>query len=125
MAKETKGKKGRDVAAAAADNVPRLSGHPRAKAHIAMAKAWAGLIGFVAVTLLSRGAGVPWFDALLRGLGAGVVAYLVAWAAAVAVWQHLARAELEVMRRRTEERLREQREAAEAAAAESDDAGAV
>ncbi len=72
----------------------------------------------MAVTLLSRGAGVPWFDSLLRGLGAGVVCYLVAWIAAVAVWSHLAKAELEVMRRRAEERRQAEREAAQA-----DDAG--
>lgn len=107
-----KAKKGGE--AAAADNLPRLSAHPRARSQIGMAKSWAGLIGFVAVTLLSRGADVPWFDALLRGLGAGIVAYLVAWAAAVAVWQHIARAELEVMRERTLARRRAEREAAEA-----------
>ena len=123
MAKGKKGKKGGD-AGAGAEGVPRLSAHPRARAQIGMAKSWAGLVGFVAVTLLSRGAGLPWFDALLRGLAAGIVAYLVAWAAAVAVWQHLAKAELEVMRRRQEERLREEREATQAAAG-SDDAGAA
>jgi uncharacterized membrane protein YccC len=106
------------------DNLPRLSAHPRARSHIALAKSWAGLIVFVAVTLLSRGAGLPWFDSLLRGLGAGIVAYLVAWAAAVVVWQNIAKAELEVMRKRTEERLRAAREAAEAADAERDEAGA-
>ena len=111
MAKE-KGKKG--GGAAAADNVPRLSAHPRARAQIGLAKSWAGLIGFVAVTLLSRGAEVPWFDALLRGLGAGVLAYLVTWAAAVAVWQHIARAELEVMRQRVLERRRAELEATNA-----------
>ena len=83
-----------------------------------MAKSYAGLGVFIVVTLLSRSAGLPWFDALLRGLGAGIVAYLVAWAAAVAVWRHIAAAELEVMRRRIEERRRADREAAEA-----DDAG--
>ena len=107
-----------DSEAAAADNQPRLSAHPRARAQIGLAKSWAGLIVFVAVTLLSRGAELPWFDALLRGLGAGIVAYLVAWAAAVAVWHHIAKAELELMRRRTEERQRAEREAAEADDAE-------
>jgi hypothetical protein len=110
-------------AAAASDNVPRLSAHPRARAQIGAAKSWAGLLGFVAVTLLSRGADVPWFDALLRGLGAGIVAYLVAWAAAVAVWQHIARAELQVMEQRRAERLRAERDAEEAQSG-GDDAGA-
>ena len=117
MAKEKKEKK--DGAAEEADTVPRLANHPRARSQIGLAKSWAGLIGFVAVTLLSRSAGVPWFDSLLRGLGAGVVCYLVAWIAAVAVWSHLAKAELEVMRRRAEERRRAEREAA----GQADDAG--
>jgi hypothetical protein len=43
----------------------------------------------------------------------------VAWIAAVAVWSHLAKAELEVMRRRAEERRRADREAA----GQADDAG--
>ena len=117
MAKAKKEKK-KDLAAEEPDTVPRLANHPRAKSQIGLAKSWAGLIGFVTVTLLSRSAGVPWFDALLRGLGAGVVCYLVAWMAAVAVWSHLAKAKLEVMRRRAEERLQAEREAAQA-----DDAG--
>ncbi len=117
MAKEKK-EKPKDTSADEPDTVPRLTNHPRAKSQIGLAKSWAGLIGFVAVTLLSRSAGVPWFDSLLRGLGAGIVCYLVAWMAAVAVWSHLAKAELEVMRQRTEERGRAEREAAQA-----DDAG--
>ena len=106
---------------AAPDNRPRLSTHPRARTHIALAKSWAGLLGFVAVTLLSRGAGVPWFDALLRGLGAGLVAYLVAWAAVVAAWRHIARAELKVLYDRRMERLRAEKEGADA----GDDAAGV
>lgn len=118
MAKEKKEKK-KGGAVEEPDTVPRLANHPRAKSQIGLAKSWAGLIGFVAVTLLSRSAGVPWFDSLLRGLGAGIVCYLVAWMAAVAVWSHLAKAELEVMRRRTEERRQAEREAA----GQADDAG--
>ncbi len=124
MAKKKKEKGGSDGELAAAkpgDNVPRLSAHPRARAQISLAKSWAGLIAFVLVTLLSRGADVPWFDAILRGLGAGVVAYVVAWGAAVAIWRNIAKGELEVMRRRVEERRREEREAAEAAAREADE----
>jgi hypothetical protein len=118
VAKEKKEKK-KDGAAEEPDTVPRLANHPRARSQIGLAKSWAGLIGFVAVTLLSRSAGVPWFDSLLRGLGAGVVCYLAAWIAAVAVWSHLAKAELEVMRRRAEERRQAEREAAR----QADDAG--
>jgi hypothetical protein len=116
--KKDKGKKSPPTAEEP-DTVPRLANHPRARSQIGLAKSWAGLIGFVAVTLLSRSAGVPWFDSLLRGLGAGIVCYVVAWMAAVAVWSHLAKAELEVMRRRTEERRQAEREAA----GQADDAG--
>jgi hypothetical protein len=117
VAKEKKEKKRKgDESNGAPDTIPRLSSHPRARSQIALAKSWAGLIVFVAVTLLSRGADLPWFDSLLRGLGAGIVAYLVAWAAAVAVWQNLAKAELELMRKRHEERLRAEREGPDDAA---------
>ena len=121
MAKKAEKGDGDVAAAKPSDRVPRLSAHPRARTQISLAKSWAGLIAFVAVTLLSRGADVPWFDAILRGLGAGVVAYLVAWGAAVAIWRNIAKGELEVMRRRVEERRREEREAAEAAARERDE----
>jgi uncharacterized membrane protein YccC len=111
-----KEKKGKDAAAEAPDPTPRLNAHPKARTQIGLAKSWAGLLVFVAVTLLSRGAELPWFDALLRGLVAGVVAYVVAWAAAVAVWRSIAKGELEVARRRREgqqDALREAREAQE------------
>lgn len=121
MARGDKQAKDGQAAAEEPDTVPRLANHPRARSQISLAKSWAGLIAFVAVTLLSRSAGVPWFDALLRGLGAGIVAYLVAWAAAVAVWSHIARAELEVMRQRAQERARAERDAADEARA--DEAG--
>jgi hypothetical protein len=111
VAKEKKEKKKKsDDAGGAPDTIPRLASHPRAKSQIALAKSWAGLIVFAVVTLVSHGADMSWFDSLLRGLGAGIVAYLVAWAAAVAIWQNLAKAELEVMRKRHEERLRAERE---------------
>ena len=113
-----KAKKGED-AVATSDDVPRLNAHPRARAQIALAKSWAGLGVFVAVTLLSRGAELPWFDSLVRGLGAGIVAYLVAWAAAVAVWRNIAKGEIEVMRRRKEEQLRAEQQDADAKDAEA------
>ena len=113
--KEGKAARGRRRGAAEAppDDVPRLSAHPRARRHIALAKAWGGLGLFALVLLLSLRAGSPLFDALARGLAAGALGYLAAWALAVALWRHVAQAELEVARQKAEERRRELAEEAE------------
>ncbi|HEU4976370.1 MAG TPA: hypothetical protein VFT50_14855 [Baekduia sp.] len=78
----------------------RLSAHPRARRHIAMAKGWGGLGAFALVVWLSQRAGVPTGDALLRGLIGGIAGYLVSWGVAVTVWRQIALAELERLRRR-------------------------
>ena len=43
---------------------------------------------------------MPAFEVGLRGLAAGVLGYLVAWAVAVQVWRHLAVAEVREVHRR-------------------------
>jgi hypothetical protein len=93
--------------------------HPRARRSIRRLRARAGLIGLVAVTGLSLRAGVPPFDAVLRGLAGGVAAHFVAWGAGVVAWRHLVMAELAAHRAAQEARLREAAEqrAAEALAA--------
>lgn len=78
----------------------RLSAHPRARRHIAIAKGWGGIIAFVLVLKLSRGAGLPWSDALGRAIVGGVVGYLTLWMIAQTIWRHIALAELEDLRRR-------------------------
>jgi hypothetical protein len=101
-----------------ADGGIRLSAHPRAARQIRAAKGWSGLIAFGLVVHLSRGAGLPFADALLRGVLGGIAGYLAAWAIAVTVWRHLALAELEDLRLRLVARTESQTQAAEAAAAE-------
>ena len=97
-------KKAPDKAPAAAnDKVPRLSQHPRARRQIREAKAWAGVVGFGLVLLLSMQANLTLFDAGLRALGAGIVCYVVGWTAAVVVWSHLARAEVALAQKRLAE----------------------
>jgi hypothetical protein len=94
-------KKTREKAASAQEDLrPRLSAHPRAQRQIRDAKAWSGLVGFVLVGLLSMQAGAPLFDAGLRALACGVVCYVIGWAMAVAVWRHVARAEVRVLQDR-------------------------
>jgi protein-S-isoprenylcysteine O-methyltransferase Ste14 len=88
---------------------PRLSNHPRAQRQIREAKAWAGIVGFVLIGLLSLQSGQPLFDAGIRALVAGVGCYMAGWAMAVLIWRHLARAEVQIA---------EQRIAAEQAAAQ-------
>jgi uncharacterized membrane protein YccC len=96
----------------------RLSAHPRARRHIGMAKGWGGLGAFLLVVYLSRGAGLLWGDALLRGVAGGVAGYVAAWMIAVTVWRHLALAELEDLRRRLVAKAEAQAAEAEARAAE-------
>lgn len=86
----------------------RLSAHPRARRHIAIAKGWGGLIAFLLVLKLSRGTGLPWPDAIERALVGGIVGYLALWMIAQTVWRHIALAELEDLRKRLVAKAREQ-----------------
>ena len=91
--------KNAEVAESGAEGI-RLSAHPRARRHIAIAKGWGGLIAFAVVLKLARGAGLPWADAIERGVLGGIVGYLAAWMIVQTIWRHLALAELEELRRR-------------------------
>jgi hypothetical protein len=97
----------------------RLSAHPRARRHIAIAKGWGGLIAFVVVLKLARGAGLPWPDAIERGVLGGVVGYLAAWMIVQTIWRHVALAELEELRRRLIARAENQAAARDTAIAEA------
>jgi hypothetical protein len=113
MAKKDKNAEAAEAAPAAGGI--RLSAHPRARRHIAIAKGWGGLIAFVVVLKLARGAGLPWPDAIGRGVLGGVVGYLAAWMIVQTVWRHLALAELEDLRRRLIARAESQTAARETA----------
>ena len=116
---KAKGKKG---GGAPADSVqPSVSAHPRARRSISRTKAWGGLLTFALVALLSYRAGVPAFEIGVRALAAGIAGYLVAWFAAVALWQRLVVQELkeQTERRRVEhEEALERMKAAQEAAAD-------
>jgi hypothetical protein len=103
---KSKGKQGRKPAAPTPDARPRLSAHPRAKRQIREAKAWAGLVGFTLVLVVSMEGGALLFEAGLRALAAGAACYVAGWAIAVMVWSHVARAEVLV----AEERFRAESE---------------
>jgi len=108
-----------DAAAAPKDDRHvRLSTHPRAKRHIAMAKGWGGLAGFALVLILSLRAGAPAFDAGWHALLAGIGFSTLGWAAAVSVWRQVAVAEVRAAQRR----LQAMADAARAEAATAADA---
>jgi hypothetical protein len=106
------GKRGRGKKRGGGMVLPSVANHPRAGDQVKRAKGWAGLVGFGLVALLSWRADVPVEDLLLRALAGGIVAYLVVWAVAVAIWRHLVVTELEVVREK-----RAEEEAARRAAA--------
>jgi hypothetical protein len=109
------------------DDWVRLSDHPRAKASINRAKAFGGLIGFILGFWLAQSGGLPAFDTGVRALVGGISGYVLVWLAAVQIWRQLAIAEFKAaekkraavrkaLRERNEEKARERREAADAAA---------
>jgi hypothetical protein len=112
-----KGKGGKKGKAQSEWPVISVSAHPRASNAIVKMKAWAGLIGFVGVGVLSYQAGVEPFESLLRALAAGIALYVIAWMAGVTLWRSLvveeARQEGERRRATLEEQLRVARAKAE------------
>jgi hypothetical protein len=77
------------AAAAPPEGVVRVDAHPRASASIRRLRARAGIVALLVCALLSLRAGLPAFDAVARGLVAGVAAHFVAWFAGLLVWRHL------------------------------------
>lgn len=88
-----KNAKAKKPAQAAGGPLIGLIEHPRAKASVARAKSFGGLAGFLLGLVAALLGGEPITPAIARGLAGGVVAYLVTWAAAVAVWRQLLVAE--------------------------------
>jgi hypothetical protein len=89
----------------------KLSGHPRAKHQIRVAKGWAGLGGCVLAGYASWHGGAPFFDTVLRALMWGVAAYILMWFCAVQVWRHVAIAEVRAAEKLWRERKAEAEQA--------------
>ena len=97
--KKAKQPKKKKAAAGGGDaSLPSIANHPRALAQVARAKSWGGLAGFALGAYLSYSAGIPVPDVLFRSILGGLAGYVLAWAAAVAVWRHLVIAELRAVR---------------------------
>jgi hypothetical protein len=97
----------------------KLSGHPRAKHQIRLAKGWAGLAGCALAGYASWHGGAPFFDTVLRSLMWGVAAYILVWFLAVQVWRHLAIAEVRAAEKLWRERKAEVERVARERAAQS------
>lgn len=82
----------------------RLCDHPRAKRQIELARGWGGIASFLLVGFLSTQAGIPAWNAGVRALVAGAIAYVACWGLAVMVWRHLALAEAAAARASAEQR---------------------
>jgi hypothetical protein len=67
--------------------------HPRAGASVRRAKSWGGLLAFALMLAAGMLGGVDLGTALGRAVVGGMVGYLATWAAALAIWRHLLRAE--------------------------------
>lgn len=106
------------VAPAAGPEI-RICEHPAAARSIRRIRGWGGVLGFALVALLSWRAGLPGADLLGRALVGGIVAHLLAWVCAVAVWRRLVIAELEIARRRLQQAVERAQAEAEAAGAAS------
>lgn len=109
-------KKSKKGAGAGAPTVSGIcvSGHPRSASAVRRAKGLGGLLGALLGVFLGHGAHLALYDAMLRGLGGGIVGYLALWAVAVTVARQLVIAEV---RTRYAEVARAAAEAAAAAAA--------
>jgi len=66
-----------------------LREHPRAAPSIRRAKALGGLAGFLVSALAGFGQSAPFASTMTRALIGGMIVYLFAWAAAVAVWRRV------------------------------------
>jgi hypothetical protein len=75
-------------------SVISVAAHPRSASAIRRAKGFGGLAGALLATGLALSAHLPLFDAMLRGLAAGVVGYIALWALAVTVARQLVIAEV-------------------------------
>jgi len=77
--------------------------HPTARAIVRRAKGWGGLAGFAIAAYAGYRAHLPFAQAGLHALAAGMVGYVLAWACAVAVCRHLVQAELRTITDRMRE----------------------
>jgi hypothetical protein len=110
--------KRKDKKTSAPDDATAVTGisvaaHPRSAIAVRRAKGFGGLLGAALGLLLAMKAGLPLFDAMVRGLAGGIVGYLALWTVAVAVARQLVIAEVRT-------RYAEVMRAAAAAAADAD-----
>lgn len=98
-----------------------IDDHPKARHSIEQIRSWAALLTFAFGSMLSIQAGSTLFDGIVRGLVAGVIMFVLAWAVSLMVWREIVRAEIHQARKLVRERREQARQAlleAQQAAAE-------
>jgi hypothetical protein len=99
MAKKTDPDEDGAGASADAGSAIRIAGHPKAVHSIARIRAWGALIGFVVAAYFGHKASLTFTELVIRAILIGGAGYLVAWAAAQAVWRQVIFAELAAKRK--------------------------
>ena len=89
----------------ATDSLTSLRDHERSGPAIRRAKALGGLAGFGLSALAGLAHGAPLAGTLEHALEGGVAAYVLTWAAAVAIWRRLLTAQALASVRRARERV--------------------
>jgi hypothetical protein len=91
-----------------------IATHPKALASVRRAKSWTGIGAFAIMAGVSLKAGVPFSQACLRSIAAGIAGYMLVWWGGMKVWRHLMiaeqRAAIEEINRRRAERAGELRD---------------
>jgi uncharacterized membrane protein YccC len=106
MAKAKDAKATKPAKASGKQPLTSLSEHASAGPAIRRAKAIGGLVGFALAVLLGLRNGQPFASLMLRALELGFTGYLVAWAAAVAVWRRVLTAQATTAVREVQEARR-------------------
>ncbi len=97
-----------------------IDDHPKARRSIETTRSWAAILTCTLGALLSIQAGSTVFDGILRGIVAGSVMFLLAWAVSLMVWREIVRAEIIQAR----DKMRERRAAAHQAILDAQQAAA-
>jgi hypothetical protein len=110
MAKESDTDKAKAEKGDKPELVVSIAQHPRAKAGIRRARTRGALIVFALVLAINLYSDQELFDAVWRALLAGIVANVVIWRFAIAIWRHIVIAEVRQLEEEREEQLRVERE---------------
>lgn len=88
------------------------AGLNQVNAWVGWARAWGGVVGFALATLLARMGGMPWSDAMLRGLVGALILSFTAWWCTLLIFRGLISSVEQTRREMAEMRRQQERERA-------------